>query len=89
MLALPNGAADTVPSPGNGVRRLLRVARQERREVRRRADRSHARAAAAVRDAERLVQVEVAHVRADVAGAADADLRVHVRAVHVDLSAVS
>ena len=31
------------------------------------ADRAHARTAAAVRDAERLVQVEVAHVRADVA----------------------
>ena len=56
--------------------------------MRPRADRTHARAAPAVWDAERLVQVEVAHVRADVAGATDADLRVHVRAVHVDLSAV-
>jgi hypothetical protein len=37
-------------------------ARQERREVRRDADRAHARAAAAVRDAEGLVQVQVADV---------------------------
>jgi hypothetical protein len=64
------------------------VAGQERREVRAHADRAHARAAAAVRDAERLVQVQVADVGADVAGAAQADLRVHVRAVHVHLPAV-
>jgi hypothetical protein len=48
-----------------------RVARQERREVLGDADRAHARAAAAVRDAERLVQVEVADVGADVAGPAE------------------
>ena len=54
----------------------------------RHADRAHARAAAAVRNAERLVQVEVADVGADVARAAQADLRVHVRAVHVHLPAV-
>ena len=35
--------------------------------MRRHADRAHARAAAAVRDAEGLVQVEVADVGADVA----------------------
>ena len=52
------------------------------------ADRAHARAAAAVRDAERLVQVEVADVGADVARPAEPDHRVHVRAVHVDLPAV-
>ena len=46
-----------------------RVPGQERREVRRDADRPHARAAAAVRDAERLVQVQVADVGADVARA--------------------
>ena len=65
-----------------------RMTGQERREVLRHADRPHARAAAAVRDAERLVQVQVADVGADVARAAEADLRVHVRAVHVDLAAV-
>ncbi len=52
------------------------------------ADGAHARAAAAVRDAEGLVQVEVADVGADVAGAGQADLGVHVGAVHVDLPAV-
>jgi hypothetical protein len=41
-----------------------------------------------VRDAERLVQVQVADVGADVAGAAEADLGVHVGAVHVHLAAV-
>ena len=51
-------------------------------------DRPHAGTAAAVRNAERLVQVEMADVRADVAWAAETDLRVHVRAVHVNLPAV-
>ena len=56
--------------------------------MRRDADRPHARAAAAVRNAEGLVQVEVADVGAEVARAAQADLRVHVGAVHIDLAAV-
>ena len=46
-----------------------RVAGQERRQVRRDADRPHARPAAAVRDAEGLVQVQVADVGAEVARA--------------------
>eukprot|EP00967_Tisochrysis_lutea_P102406 scaffold154110_cov28-Tisochrysis_lutea.AAC.2 len=41
-----------------------------------------------MRDAERLVQVEVAHISPEVAGPAEADLCVHVGAVHVDLAAV-
>ena len=45
-------------------------------------------AAAAVRDAKSLVQIQMANVRADVARTAEADLRVHVRAVHVNLAAV-
>ena len=61
---------------------------QVRRQVRGHADRSHARAAAAVRDRERLVQVQVADVGADRRRARQPDLRVHVRAVHVDLAAV-
>jgi hypothetical protein len=64
------------------------MAGQEGCEVRRDADGSHAGAAAAVRDAERLVQVEVADVGADVAGRGEADLGVHVGAVHVHLAAV-
>jgi len=43
---------------------------------------------ATVWDAERLVQVEVADVGAEVKGSHQADLRVHVGAVHVDLAAV-
>ena len=65
-----------------------RVPGQERREMCRDADRAHAGAAAAVRDREGLVQIQVAHVRADVAGAGQADLRIHVGAVHVHLAAV-
>ena len=37
-------------------------------------------------DAEGLVEVEMAHVSADVAGRAVAHLRVHVGAVHVHLA---
>ncbi len=65
MLALPHGAAD------NRVDRALaaglheRMPGQVRRQVRRDADRPHARAAAAVRDRERLVQVEMADVGAN------------------------
>ena len=65
-----------------------RIARQEVDEMLRHADRPHARAAAAVRDAERLVQVEMADVGADVARTRQADHRVHVRAVHIHLPAV-
>ena len=52
------------------------------------ANRANARPAAAVRDAKGFVQVEVADIRPNVAGAGQADLRVHVRAVHINLSAV-
>ena len=50
------------------------------------ADRSHARSAAPVRDAERLVQVEVTDIGADIRRPADADLGVEVRAIHIDLA---
>ncbi|CAH0038163.1 unnamed protein product [Clonostachys rhizophaga] len=66
----------------------LRVAGEEGGEVAADADGTYSRAAAAVGDAEGLVEVEVADVGADVAGAAEADLGVHVGAVHVDLAAV-
>ena len=65
-----------------------RVARQVRREVGRHPDRAHARSPAAVRDAERLVQVQVTDVGANRGGAREPHLRVHVRAVHVHLAAV-
>ena len=54
----------------------------------RHADRADAGTAAAVRNAKGLVQIEMANIRADVARPAKADLRVHVRAIHVNLAAV-
>ncbi len=51
-------------------------------------NRPHPGAAAAVRNRKRLVQVEVADVGADCRRAREPDLRVEVRAVHVDLAAV-
>ncbi len=51
-------------------------------------DRAAARAAAAVRGGEGLVQIEVHDVDAEVAGAGLADERVHVGAVHVEQRAL-
>src|SRR5437868_4407279 len=51
------------------------------------ADGADARPAAAVWNAKGLVQIQVAHVRADIARATEAYLRVHVGAVHVNLAA--
>src|SRR5438874_1851729 len=48
----------------------------------------HARPPPSVRNAKGLVQIEMADISADIAGAAEADLGVHVRAVHIDLAAV-
>ncbi len=52
------------------------------------ADRAHAGTAAAMRYGEGLVEVEVADVGADVAGAGQADHGIHVRAVEIDLTTV-
>ena len=41
-----------------------------------------------MRNAEGLVQIEMADVRADVAGATQADLCIHVGPVHIHLSAM-
>ena len=89
MLALPHGAAETAWNRASRRRRATsgwpgRI----RRQVRRDADRPHARAAAAVRNRERLVQIQVADVGADRRRARQPDLRVHVGAVHVHLPAV-
>ena len=64
------------------------MAGQERREMRLDADRAHARSAAAMRDAEGLVQVEMADIGAVIAGPRQADLRVQVGAVEIDLAAM-
>ncbi len=50
--------------------------------------RARARTAAAVRRGKCLVQIQVHHVHAKIAGARDAGQRVHVRAVHVQQRAV-
>ena len=52
------------------------------------ADRADARAAAAVRDAERLVQVQVRDVGAELARRRETDERIQVSAVDVDLASV-
>ncbi len=70
------------------AQRYDRMIGQVRRQMRRDTDRPHAGTAAAVRDAKGLVEVEVAHVGADVTRPAQSDLRVHVGAVHVHLAAV-
>ncbi len=89
---LPYGAAETGAAVVRDAARVVgalreRVPGQVRREVRLRRDRADAGAAAAVRDAERLVQVEVRDVAAEVAEAREAEQRVEVRAVDVDLAA--
>ena len=88
MLALPHGAADTAGTPEAPPVGTSAWPRQERRQMRGHADRPHPRPAAAVRDGERLVQVQVADVGADRRRAGQAHLRVHVRPVHVHLAAV-
>ena len=87
MPAEPYGAAETGPTPVAGRRRAQRVVGQVRRQVRAHRDRADAGAAAAVRDAERLVQVQVRHVGAELARLGEADQRVEVGAVDVDLAA--
>src|SRR5258708_10743895 len=44
--------------------------------------------AAAMRDAKRLVQIQMANVGAVIAGPAETDLCIHVCAIHVNLSAM-
>ena len=86
--ALPSGAAETAPTALGPAAPLAAMAGQEGHQVGDDADRADARAAAAVRDAEGLVQVQVAHVAAELARRGHADQRVHVRAVDVDAAAV-
>ena len=88
MPAEPQGAAETGPGPLSGpAARRERVVREVRAQVRAHRHRADARAAAAVRDAERLVQVQVRDVGAEAARLGEADERVHVRAVDVHLAA--
>lgn len=61
------------------------MARQEFGQMLRDADRSDARAAAAVRDGERLVQVQVANVGTNRTGVCQAYLCIHICTVHIYL----
>ena len=71
------------------LRRLQRVVRQEGRQVLAHADRAHARAAAAVGNAEGLVQIEMGHIGPEFARRGDAYQRIEVGAVDVHLAAVA
>ena len=64
------------------------MAGQERRKMRLDADRAHAGAAAAMRNAEGFVQVEMADIGAVIAGPRQPDLRVEIGAVQIDLPAM-
>ena len=50
------------------------------------ADRPHARTTPAMRDAEGFVQVQMTHIAAQITGTRQADHRIHVRAINVDLT---
>ncbi len=85
----PGNRQDGCRSPGGGGDcALVVLAGQEGCQVCLDANRPHAGAATAVRDGEGLVQIDVRHIRADVGRAREADLRIEVRTVHVDLAAV-
>src|ERR1700731_1234611 len=64
------------------------MAGQERREVRLDADWPHARAAAAVRNAEGLVEIHVAHIGTDLARTREPYARVEIGAGEIDLAPV-
>src|SRR5262249_22476350 len=51
-------------------------------------NRSHPWSAASVGNTKRLVQIQMTDIRADFAGPTNANLRIHIRAIHIDLSAV-
>ena len=96
--AAPRGGGDGADGMGleRGHWRLCTGARgddgmagQKRHELRGDADRAHAGTAAAVRNAESFVEIEMADVGADMTGRSEPDLRVHVGAVHINLAAVA
>ena len=88
MLALPHGAADTGAIGSRAADTPQRMTGQIRRQMLGHGDRSHPGSTAAVRNRERLVQIDVTHVRPDQRGTGQADLRIHVGAIHVHLPAV-
>ena len=63
------------------------MTRQEIHQMLRHTDRPHTWPAAAMRNAERFMQVNVAHIRAQFARLRDTDHRVEVRAIQIHLAA--
>ena len=88
MLALPHGAAETGADRLRAAGRDHRVPGQERREVRRHADRAHAGPPPPCGMQNVLCRLRWQTSAPMSPGPAEPDLRVHVRAVHVDLAAV-
>src|SRR4029450_1247859 len=87
MPAEPNGAPEIGPTPVSGpAPSSSGWFGRDGAECSRAPHRADARAAAAVRDAERLVQVEVRDVGAEPARPGQPDERVEVRAVDVHLA---
>ena len=87
MPAEPHGAAETGPGPVSGLAGTSGWLGRNGTRCSRTPIGPHARAAAAVRDAEGLVQVEVADVGAEAARLGQPDQRVEVGAVDVHLAA--
>ena len=50
------------------------------------ADRADAWTAATMRDAEGFVEIQMANIGSEIAGAAETDLRIHIRTIHVNLT---
>ena len=85
MEAEPNGAADTAPTCADRSGPRSRDGGQERSKMRLDADGSHPRPASAMGNAEGLVQIEMAHVGAVIARPRQADLRVEIGAIQINL----
>ena len=83
MLALPSGAA-LAEGPVAGV--VQNCVPAGNLQVRRDRDRTDAGTAATVRNAEGLVQIQMADVGAEITGPAQSDLSIHVGAIHVNLA---
>ena len=85
--AEPHGAAAMAPAARGGTSvGTQRVIRQVRRQVGAHSDRADPGPATTVRDAERLVQVQVRYIGAELTWARQTNHRVEVRSVDVDLS---
>ena len=64
------------------------MARQKRREMRADGHWTDARPTTAVRNAERLVQIQMRHIGAELSWRRKSDHRIHVSAIDIDLAAI-